>query len=224
MLISLSNPAAMGKIHMLFFGREVRIVNKIPRSWKFCSRPQVDGIFKIEVTLFLLYGLTISRQITYLFFFLNRWKQFFHFHPHKHTALCKCSKLTVVVNICFKKKSFRFWTWRRQLFFFLFFKKEFVNKRTKLINMNTKEYQIRRHLWKWSMGNHSTWLSGNNFQLFRVIIFRYSWSDSRSNSIYYNLKTFLKTEILNPEKNAMIFSLVWKNWKKAREKLPPDGN
>ena len=42
--------------------------NLWPRSWKCCPRPQTKGsIFKPEVTV-SLYGPTLSRQITYLFF------------------------------------------------------------------------------------------------------------------------------------------------------------
>ena len=63
---------------------------------------------------FLLHGLILSQQITFIFSFFH-----FHFYPHKHAVICKCSKLTIIVKrnffifnivikICFEKKAFVF--------------------------------------------------------------------------------------------------------------------
>ena len=93
------------------------------RSWK-CFRKSAAShrTFKTLATVFLNYRPTLRRQIT--FFFPHSLKSIFspfHFHPHKHAALCKFSKLTDVV--------------KRNFFILIFQEKPVLKRKLLLFNL-----------------------------------------------------------------------------------------
>ena len=114
--------------------------------WKFRIREKNRLVWEISIwsnsqAIDNLVTLTLNRHISYLFFAhsLKSIFKFFHFHPDKHAALCKCSKLIDIV-----KRNFFILTycnknlfWKERFCFSAFLSnKTLFKKKKKLLPLN----------------------------------------------------------------------------------------